>query len=235
MMRIVCYQDKEISYELTLKSVKNINVRIGPGGCVKASAPPGCSGEQVDAFIQAKAPIILRAMVRTESPREQCYGEGEPIVIFGRTLTIRVQRSDVSQVLCAPPYLYVFTGDIHNHKQVRQLVEEWMETTCRDLCIGMCRQLFPQFADRGVAWPNITLRRMKSCWGSCIPAKNKITFNLKLIHVPKSCIEYVALHEMTHLLHSGHGKDFYDYISQYMPDYKERKRQLRELLRHIGW
>ena len=227
MTRIVHLGDKEISYELTFKSVKNINVRISPGGGVKASAPISCRAHQVDAFIKKKAQVILHAMARSECPRKQCYSEGEPIVIFGQTLTIKVQLSDVSRVLCVPPYLYVFVEDVQSHAQVRQMAEEWMKKTCHDVCIDLCKQLFPQFADRGIVWPNIVLRRMKSCWGSCIPSKNKITFNLNLIHVPKTCIEYVALHEMTHFLYHGHGKDFYDYIFRYMPDYKERRRQLK--------
>jgi predicted metal-dependent hydrolase len=47
--------------------------------------------------------------------------------------------------------------------------------------------------------------------------------NLRLIEKPKICIEYVALHELAHLLHPHHGRVFYNFLSMHMPDWKKRK------------
>ena len=70
--------------------------------------------------------------------------------------------------------------------------------------------------------PTIKIREMKSRWGSCIPAKQQITLNKRLIHYPVEFIEYVVLHEFVHLIQPNHSKAFYHIIEYHMPDYKAR-------------
>ena len=80
----------------------------------------------------------------------------------------------------------------------------------------------------GIKIPKIEIRRMKTRWGSCIPACNKVIFNLNLIKTPMCCIEYVVLHELSHFKHQNHSKNFYNFITIFMPDWKERKKILDE-------
>ena len=79
-----------------------------------------------------------------------------------------------------------------------------------------------------ISMPIIEIRDMKTRWGSCIPANKKVIFNLKLIKTPICCIEYVVLHELAHFKYSNHSKSFYNFITIFMPDWKERKKILDE-------
>ena len=74
--------------------------------------------------------------------------------------------------------------------------------------------------------PSIHIRKMKTLWGSCTPSKSKITFNSHLYKANIRCIQYVVLHELTHLLYPNHSKQFYDFLTIHMPDWQERKKQL---------
>lgn len=67
---------------------------------------------------------------------------------------------------------------------------------------------------------------MQTLWGSSIPKKNRITLNEYLLKANIRYIEYVVLHELTHLLYPNHNSDFYDFLTSQMPDWKERKKQL---------
>ena len=67
---------------------------------------------------------------------------------------------------------------------------------------------------------------MKTLWGSCSVNRNKVTFNQYLTKAKPACIEYVVLHELVHFLYPNHSKKFYDFLSIYMPDWKERKKVL---------
>jgi hypothetical protein len=67
---------------------------------------------------------------------------------------------------------------------------------------------------------------MKSKWGSCIPQTAQITLNLHLYKASDKCIEYVVFHEMTHLIHSGHKKRFYNFMQKYIPNYKQIEKEL---------
>ena len=74
--------------------------------------------------------------------------------------------------------------------------------------------------------PDYNIRKMKTLWGSCNTQKIHLTFNYYLYQAQPRLIEYVVLHELIHLIHRNHSRDFYAILSLYMPDWKERKRYL---------
>jgi predicted metal-dependent hydrolase len=68
----------------------------------------------------------------------------------------------------------------------------------------------------------IRIKKMTTRWGSCNYKKGYINLNLYLIKKDIKFIEYVILHELTHLIYPNHSKDFYNFIRNIMPDYKDR-------------
>ena len=68
----------------------------------------------------------------------------------------------------------------------------------------------------------IRIKKMNTRWGSCNYKKGYINLNLYLIKKDIKFIEYVILHELTHLIYPNHSKDFYNFIKNIMPDYKDR-------------
>lgn len=79
---------------------------------------------------------------------------------------------------------------------------------------------------------HITLRLMTSRWGSCTPATGRIRLNLQLAELPPRFLEYVLVHEMTHLLASGHGIEFQRRMSVSFPNWRVLRRELNQ--RFIG-
>lgn len=70
-------------------------------------------------------------------------------------------------------------------------------------------------------------RYMTSRWGSCIPQKKRLCFNLQLADKPEESLEYVILHELLHLAYAGHGADFKQALTAHMPDWKDRQKALK--------
>lgn len=87
-------------------------------------------------------------------------------------------------------------------------------------------EFYPLFVPYGVKKPKLRVRTMKSCWGSCLVNKGIITLNRKLLMKPRECIEYVVVHELCHFIHPNHSKQFYGFMEQFIPDWKERKARL---------
>ena len=79
----------------------------------------------------------------------------------------------------------------------------------------------------------VTIRVMKSRWGSCRRVTGRFSFALDLVTKPKECIEAVVVHELCHLFVAGHGPAFYARMETYLPDYKERDRLLSSLPREL--
>jgi len=80
----------------------------------------------------------------------------------------------------------------------------------------------------GVSYRNITIREQKTRWGSCSIHSKKIRMNLQLAVKSEECVEYVLVHELCHLLEPSHNQRFYDLMSHFLPDWRERKQKLNE-------
>lgn len=93
----------------------------------------------------------------------------------------------------------------------------------------LCDEIYPIFEKMGVKYPVIKIKYLKSKWGSCMPGKGVLTFNCRLLEVPRECVEYVVLHEFAHFIHPNHSREFYGLVEEFMPDWKSRKKRLNEV------
>ena len=79
----------------------------------------------------------------------------------------------------------------------------------------------------GVSYRNITIREQKTRWGSCSSAGN-VNFNYQLYYLPDELLDYVVVHELAHRRHMDHSKEFWSEVARYCPDYRARRKQLKE-------
>lgn len=81
-------------------------------------------------------------------------------------------------------------------------------------------------AGMGVSPTAIRFSRARTRFGSC-SAKNAVTFSLRLMDYPQAAIDYVVVHELAHIRHKNHGKEFYAFVASVLPDYKQRQQLLK--------
>ena len=79
----------------------------------------------------------------------------------------------------------------------------------------------------GLEYGEIKITSAKTRYGSCNTKTHNLCFSYKLIQKPLDLVDYVIVHELAHIVHPNHSKDFYSYIERYMPDYKERIKALK--------
>jgi predicted metal-dependent hydrolase len=73
----------------------------------------------------------------------------------------------------------------------------------------------------------IKITSAKTRWGSC-GIKNNICFSYRVICLPLNLVDYIVVHELSHIIQHNHSKNFYNQVCKYMPDYKQRSAQLKE-------
>ena len=74
---------------------------------------------------------------------------------------------------------------------------------------------------------SITIRDQKSRWGSC-SSRGTLSFNYRLLFAPPAVLDYVVVHELCHLTHMDHSKNFWDKVASVMPDYKTHRQWLKD-------
>lgn len=88
-------------------------------------------------------------------------------------------------------------------------------------------RVYPLVAPDGVPLPQVKLRKMRSQWGNCHYQQGYITLNTALARCPEPLRDYVALHELVHFVHPDHGPGFYGLMDRLMPDWRQRRKELR--------
>lgn len=79
----------------------------------------------------------------------------------------------------------------------------------------------------GVDYGRITIREQKTRWGSC-SSKGNLNFNWKLVLLAPELLDYVVVHELAHRREMNHSKNFWKIVEAELPDYRERRRRLKE-------
>lgn len=87
---------------------------------------------------------------------------------------------------------------------------------------------YEQFKDYHIPMPAVRFRSMTSRYGSCCKAKASITLNKALAELPLECAEYVAAHELAHLVEANHSRQFYRVLDTVMSDHRIREKRLKE-------
>lgn len=106
---------------------------------------------------------------------------------------------------------------------------EVMDRRCRQAArehfAGRCRH-YLQFT--GGSYSRITVRDQKTRWGSC-SSTGTLSFNYRLMFAPPRVLDYVVIHELCHLTHMNHSREFWNLVASVMPEYKIHRNWLKEL------
>lgn len=108
-------------------------------------------------------------------------------------------------------------------RQQEDAQQLWSDAACLQVLGEISDKLYPAFAHVLPRKPQICVRAMKTRWGTCMPARGKITISKYLLLRPRAAVEYVMLHEYIHFIHPDHQQGFYRLLAQMMPDYAQRK------------
>lgn len=226
--RKVMFDEKEIVYHLEQKPVKNLNLRIRKDGSVYVSANDDVPVGKVDEFVVSKGAYILSALQRFQElsryrPQPKQYTSGETFCILGRGLRLKVFEGSKDAIHSDGVYIFLQAKDSTDAKRKERIVTRFLDQQCKDQFGEIMAEIYPLFQKYGVAQPTLRIRDMDTRWGSCLSKKGIITLNKRLLEAPRSCIEYVVMHEFCHFIHPNHSKQFYDFLTMLMPDWKERK------------
>lgn len=224
-----------ISYQLTRKKVKNVNLRIKPDGMVLVSADRRVPVSFIDDFIRHKQEFVFSTLAKYEEKRElhqetpKQYISGESYTLFGKCFLLKVEEAEKEMVYADEVYINLRVKDKENFRHKEILMTAWLKKYQTAIFQELIAQTYTKFQKFNVPFPTLKVKTMKSRWGSCQPQKEIITLNSRLAQAPRASVEYVVVHEFAHFIHPNHSKQFWDFVTMMMPDWKERKKGLENL------
>ncbi|GHE94727.1 hypothetical protein GCM10011501_25220 [Thalassotalea profundi] len=116
-------------------------------------------------------------------------------------------------------------------KLIKKKLEVWLKSQAEHYLIPRCHQ----YSQVMLLTPNtITIRQYKARWGSCNSLGN-VQFNYLLMMAPKWVVDYVIVHELCHLQHLNHSREFWQLVEQYSPDYILAKKWLKKHQQKLLW
>lgn len=210
------------------KDIKNINLRVKPNCDVILSAPLKTTDTHIQYVLNKRADWIqskLEFYQRKPIEMVKEYVSGENCRFLGRNYRLKIFQGNEETVKLNGGYLTVFVKDKNNLQSKEKLIKNWyFDKASKHFQKAIDK--YQPIVDKTIQ--HIRIRKMKTRWGSCNPEKSYINLNSELIKTPTRCIEYVVFHELAHLIHPNHDKNFYNYLSVHMPNWKQIKNKLED-------
>ncbi len=108
-------------------------------------------------------------------------------------------------------------------ENARAKLVKWLKTNAKHIMTDVTSQAAERM---GVTYSALSVGSAKCCWGTCT-ADNRIRYTFRLIYAPKEVIEYVAVHELSHVKHKNHSAAFWSEVEKCIPDWKRRRNWLK--------
>jgi predicted metal-dependent hydrolase len=226
-----------VHVEVVKKAIKNLHLTVHPPqGRVHIVAPERMQLDTIRLYAISKLPWLRRQIAELqaqarESRRE--YVNRESHFVWGSRYLLKVVERE------APP-----TVELHKRQLVLTVRPSTSQAQRHEILAAWYRvQVRAAVAPLLAKWQRIlkvearaiSVRQMKTKWGSCNPKKVTIRFNTDLAKKPLACLEYVLIHELAHLREPTHSDRFRAILNHHLPNWPHLRNQLnRAPLAHQG-
>ncbi|MBU0576786.1 M48 family metallopeptidase [Patescibacteria group bacterium] len=200
---------------------RSIKIRIGPNGEIVVVTPQFVSKRKIDKFVIQSEFWINQQL--TKLTHMQSFGETKnQLMVFGEKYQKEIIFNSNSKIGIKIHQHKAIINPIENSvEKITSEVTRFLKSTAERYIIPRTNQLAKKMS---LEFNHITLRQQKTRWGSCSSQKN-LNFNWRLVHCSPNIIDYVIIHELSHLKYMNHSKKFWEMVEIYDSEYPK----------HRGW
>lgn len=216
---------------------KNTRIVVKPGK-IEVVAPLKVSERRIKAFVEAQQDWIRAAVKRVADKLQAVpdlapaqYADGATVPFQGRQIPLQIKPTAAKTVriqlhIDTAFIVYLPTGIAQQQSSelIKQSLTRWMKHQARQHATTLIEKHTPR---SGLIPRSLRIKTQKSRWGSCGP-RNDINLNWLLMLAPPSALEYVVVHELCHIKHKNHSRDFWQLVAEHLPDYQQQRRWLKQ-------
>lgn len=227
-----------IDVDIVQKDIKNIHLSVNPPhGKVRISAPHQTNLDTLRVFAISKLNWIKQQQRKLqtqerESPRE--YINRESHYIWGKRYLLEIiEKAQKPQVQLKHKTILLQVRAGANQTKKLKVLENFYRQQLKKAIPPLIAKWEKKM---GVKVAGFTIRKMKTKWGSCSPNARTIRINIELAKKPSKFLEYVIIHEMTHLLEPTHNEHFIHRMNTFLPNWRSYREDLNRCpTKHEEW
>jgi predicted metal-dependent hydrolase len=228
-----------VPVQIVRKAIKNLHLGVYPPyGRVRVAAPLAVSNESVRLAVVGKLGWIKRQQARFKAqPRqsEREMGSGESHYFLGRRYRLRVAKCDVVPAarLRGNSTLELQVRAEMSVRQREGVLHQWYRQQLKARVPALLEKWQPLLGVQAAGWG---IKKMKTKWGTCNIEARRIWLNLELAKKPVRCLEYILVHELTHLIERKHNDRFVSLMNKHLPQWRLYRQELNSApLAHATW
>lgn len=216
-----------MKYTVTKKKIKNFIIRIYPDSKIAVSVPLHASKKDIEVFISSKKEWIETTLKKLKLANDNKNNfKKNTINILGKEIEKKIIESDLERIRLTDTSIYIYSKNIDNFEIEKKLLE-WKIEKLKSI-LEEYLEKYTRLLNKNISYYQI--KKLSSAWGIYHKRENYISFNFDLIEKDIECIEYVVLHELCHIFYMNHQKDFWTLVENYIPDYKIRRKKLKNFI-----
>jgi hypothetical protein len=197
---------------------RRLTLRVdGATGAVSVTAPSARRIPEAAEFARRRADWICGKLAAR--PAGQPFAPGRTIPLRGRSVRLEAVPGSSAARLRDDAVVSGGEGPAYARRVANLLRREAMADLCARTAVHAMAL--------GVPVPRVTLNDPRGRWGSCTPARNAIRYSWRLISAPPAVLDYLAAHEVAHLLEANHGPRFWAHVARLHPDVPGARAWLR--------
>ncbi len=203
---------------------KSIALIIQPSGELLVRAPKRASKREINALIKKHAPWIEKKQAEARRNKETFvphqFVEGEEFFFLGEKYTLGFVENLPKNLLLDGSFQMKNSA----RKNAAQTFEKWYKKEARHIFTEQIEFYAQKY---NFEYAKMKLSSAKRRWGSC-NSNGNINLTWRLVMAPLEIIDYVIVHELCHLREANHSKNFWRQVGAILPDYKSRRKWLKE-------
>lgn len=215
MQTSITINDKEYDLVITYKNNKNMYLRVKEDLKIHITCNKYVSNTLISKFVLDNKDMILENIKRYENKQ---ITNANYLIYQGKKYEIVYITKN--QIIFTNNKVFInrsFNKDNFYKKQAKLIY------------LQRLNNIYSQI-EEDIPCPALKIRNMKTRWGVCNVKTKTITLNLELIKMPEKYLDYVIIHELCHLKHPNHSKDFWNMVSKYEPLYKKIRKEMKNVI-----
>ena len=207
--------------EIYRSARKTLSILVDATGRLIVRAPLRCSEARILAFIEKKSAWIKARQERAEKIRDFLPKKelnGFQFSLLGKLC--KIEKTSEKRLRFDATQNVLYLPSVSDE----DVIVRWLKKYAKEI---FAQSTFAWASKMNASYKAVGVSSAKKRWGSC-SANNTLRFSFRLIYAPKDIIDYVVVHELAHTFHKNHGKLFWVMVKRYCPDWKIKRKWLKD-------